>query len=57
MLDSVGASYIIPVQEGLKALGLPAQSVVMVGDDIVSDVGGAQAAGVRGVLVTSQHYL
>jgi len=38
-------------QEGLKALGQPAEKVVMVGDDIVSDVGGALAIGVRGVLV------
>jgi phospholysine phosphohistidine inorganic pyrophosphate phosphatase len=32
-------------------LGLSADQVVMVGDDIVSDVGGAQAAGIRGVQV------
>jgi len=42
--------------EGLKALGLPAEEVVMVGDDIVSDVGGAQKAGVRGVLVRTGKY-
>eukprot|EP00092_Neocalanus_flemingeri_P005774 GFUD01006215.1.p1 GENE.GFUD01006215.1~~GFUD01006215.1.p1 ORF type:complete len:265 (-),score=84.60 GFUD01006215.1:190-984(-) len=36
---------------GLTALGLEAEKVVMVGDDIVSDVGGAQAAGIRGVQV------
>ena len=28
----------------------------MVGDDVVSDVGGAQAAGIRGVLVRSGKY-
>jgi len=38
-------------QAGLSALGLGAEKVVMVGDDIVSDVGGAQAAGIRGVQV------
>jgi len=38
-------------QAGLSALGLGAEQVVMVGDDIVSDVGGAQAAGIRGVQV------
>ena len=38
-------------KEGLKALGLSAEEVVMVGDDVVSDVGGAQKAGIRGVLV------
>jgi len=36
---------------GLTALGLEAEKVVMVGDDIVSDVGGAQSAGIRGVQV------
>lgn len=36
---------------GLSALGFEADKVVMVGDDIVSDVGGAQAAGIRGVQV------
>jgi len=38
-------------QAGLKALELPAGEVVMIGDDIVSDVGGAQTAGIRGVQV------
>ena len=32
-------------------LGVPPDSVAMVGDDIESDVGGAQRAGLRGVLV------
>ena len=36
---------------GLSCLGLEAGEVVMVGDDIVSDVGGAQAVGIRGVQV------
>ena len=36
---------------GLDLLGLAASEVVMVGDDIVSDVGGAQAVGIRGVQV------
>ncbi len=36
---------------GLAALGLPAGRVAMVGDDIVSDVLAAQAAGIGGVLV------
>lgn len=35
----------------LSALGLPATRVVMVGDDLEADVHGAQAAGVRGLLV------
>ena len=40
----------------MKALGLAAEEVVMVGDDVVSDVGGAQKAGVRGVLVRTGKY-
>jgi HAD superfamily hydrolase (TIGR01458 family) len=32
-------------------LALPADRVVMIGDDIEVDIGGAQAAGLRGVLV------
>jgi HAD superfamily hydrolase (TIGR01458 family) len=38
-------------QAGLDALELPAAQVAMVGDDIVSDIGGAQACGLTGVLV------
>lgn len=36
---------------GLQSLGLPADAVAMVGDDIDNDVLAAQAVGVRGVLV------
>jgi HAD superfamily hydrolase (TIGR01458 family) len=35
----------------LDALGVPPEEALMVGDDVLSDVGGAQAAGIRGVLV------
>ncbi|MFA5330925.1 MAG: TIGR01458 family HAD-type hydrolase [Methanoregula sp.] len=35
----------------LKDMGLPAQDVVMIGDDITTDIGGSQAAGMRGALV------
>ncbi|KAK8767674.1 hypothetical protein V5799_005544 [Amblyomma americanum] len=35
---------------------LRADEVVMVGDDIVSDVGGAQSVGMRGVLVRTGKY-
>ena len=41
---------------GLKDLGVDPESVVMVGDDIEADVGGAQRAGVRGVLVRTGKY-
>lgn len=34
-----------------ERLGLPAESVLMIGDDVVGDVGGAQAAGLKGALV------
>ena len=35
----------------VDALGTTASGVVMVGDDVEADVGGAQAAGLRGILV------
>lgn len=37
-------------------MGLPADRVAMVGDDIESDVGGAQAAGMFGILVKTGKY-
>jgi len=40
----------------LHQLGLPADQVAMVGDDIESDVGGAQACGMHGVLVRTGKY-
>jgi HAD superfamily hydrolase (TIGR01458 family) len=36
---------------GLAEIGVPADRAAMVGDDVVNDVLGAQAAGLRGVLV------
>ena len=38
-------------QAAVEKLGLPAAQVVMIGDDIEADVGGAQAAGLKGALV------
>jgi HAD superfamily hydrolase (TIGR01458 family) len=38
-------------QAAVEKLGLPAAQVVMIGDDIEADVGGAQTAGLRGALV------
>jgi HAD superfamily hydrolase (TIGR01458 family) len=38
-------------QAALEHLGVPPDRAIMVGDDIVNDVMGAQAAGLRGVLV------
>lgn len=40
----------------LADLGLDAEDVVMIGDDVYNDVGGAQAAGIRGVLVKTGKY-
>jgi len=40
----------------LADLGLAAHDVVMIGDDIHHDVAGAQAAGIRGVLVKTGKY-
>lgn len=41
----------------LSVLGVPAERAVMVGDDIVSDVQGAQEAGIRGALVKTGKFL
>jgi HAD superfamily hydrolase (TIGR01458 family) len=41
----------------LNALALPPEKVVMVGDDIESDIGGAKRVGVRGVLVKTGKFL
>jgi ribonucleotide monophosphatase NagD (HAD superfamily) len=38
-------------------LGVPAARAAMVGDDVVNDVFGAQAAGVTGVLVRTGKFL
>jgi HAD superfamily hydrolase (TIGR01458 family) len=40
----------------LEDLGAPAESAVMVGDDLEADVGGAIAAGLRGILVRTGKY-
>ncbi|GAA4828171.1 TIGR01458 family HAD-type hydrolase [Algivirga pacifica] len=41
---------------GVKSLGMPKDQIIMVGDDIEGDVGGAQEAGIRGVLVRTGKY-
>ena len=40
----------------LAELELPAENVIMVGDDIDSDIGGAQKEGLRGILVKTGKY-
>lgn len=41
---------------GAALLGLPPNRVVMIGDDLESDVGGARAAGLKGVTVRTGKY-
>jgi HAD superfamily hydrolase (TIGR01458 family) len=43
-------------REALKRLGLPVDQVAMIGDDIDSDIGGAQALGMAGILVKTGKY-
>src|SRR5437764_9470528 len=43
-------------EQALLSIGVAAQEAVMVGDDIENDIGGAQQAGLRGILVcTGKH--
>src|SRR5438445_10430484 len=43
-------------EQALRTIGVGTHEAVMVGDDIENDVGGAQRAGLRGVLVcTGKH--
>jgi HAD superfamily hydrolase (TIGR01458 family) len=43
-------------EQALHLIGVSADAAVMVGDDIENDVGGAQRAGMRGILVcTGKH--
>nr|WP_319552832.1 HAD hydrolase-like protein [uncultured Vibrio sp.] len=41
---------------GVDALGCERKRIVMIGDDIESDVGGAQRAGIMGALVKTGKY-
>ena len=40
-------------EQALRSIDVAAQDAIMVGDDIQNDIGGAQAAGIRGILVCS----
>ena len=40
----------------LESIGLPAEKVAMIGDDIISDIGGAQQCGIKGILVKTGKY-
>ena len=43
-------------ESALELLGLPAPAVVIVGDDVITDVDGAQKMGIQGVLVKTGKY-
>jgi len=47
----VGKPAPIFYRSAVAALGLPASQVAVIGDDLETEVGGAQAAGMRGILV------
>ena len=40
----------------IKTLGFPSNQVVMIGDSIETDIGGAQRAGIEGILVRTGNY-
>lgn len=48
---TVGKPSISFFAAAARSLDLPASQIVMVGDDVIADVRGAEAAGLRGVLV------
>lgn len=52
----IGKPSIDFFQIALNDLGLKPAEVIMIGDDIDSDIGGAQSAGLRGVLVKTGKY-
>ena len=43
-------------ESAIKEMGIPGEGIVMVGDDIESDIGGAQRCGIRGFLVRTGKY-
>jgi ribonucleotide monophosphatase NagD (HAD superfamily) len=43
-------------QMAVEDMGLVPEAVAMIGDDIESDIGGAQAAGMKGILVKTGKY-
>ena len=45
------------LREALRLVGVEAKETVMVGDDLVNDVLGAQAIGITGVLVRTGKFL
>lgn len=52
-LGKPGAEFF---REALARLGMPAERVTMIGDDVVSDIQGAVAQGIQGILVETGKY-
>lgn len=52
----IGKPSLAFFQSALDGLGLPPERVIMIGDDLLSDVHGAQNAGMRGFLVQTGKY-
>lgn len=49
--EIVGKPALPFFEAALAGLGVPAQQAVLIGDDLADDIGGAQAAGIPGILV------
>ncbi|XP_045601598.1 phospholysine phosphohistidine inorganic pyrophosphate phosphatase isoform X2 [Procambarus clarkii] len=54
--EVVGKPCLSFFSAALSDIGITPEEAVMIGDDIVSDVGGAQKCGIRGVLVRTGKY-
>lgn len=52
----VGKPAVSFFEAGLHQIGAKPQDTVMIGDDLASDIGGAQAAGIEGILVRTGKY-
>lgn len=54
--EVVGKPALPFFQGALRELGVPAGRTVLIGDDLADDIGGAQAAGIGGILVRTGKY-
>lgn len=52
----IGKPSLTFFQQAVDALGFPAKQIAIVGDDIHSDIGGGQGAGLQGILVKTGKY-
>lgn len=55
--NAVSGVLIDIAREALRDMGVDAASAVMIGDDLENDIAGAQALGIRGILVRTGKYL